>query len=58
MVQIIILKNTNMIAHGNLIFSHVGNSMPNQHKKMTSVSDFHETWYICLLPQVIVSYAI
>ena len=31
----------------------MGNSMPNQHKKMTTPSDFHETWYICTLCEVI-----
>ena len=36
----------------------MGNSMPNQHKKMSTPSDFHETQEICSLPQGIMSHTI
>ena len=35
---------------------HVGNSMPNQHKKMSTPSDFNEAQEICSLPQDITSH--
>ena len=36
----------------------MGNSMPNQHKKMSTPSDFNETQEICSLPQDIMSHTI
>ena len=36
----------------------MGNSMPNQHQKMSTPSDFHETQEICSLPQGIMSHTI
>ena len=37
---------------------YMSNSMPNQHKKMSTPSDFNETQEICSLPQDIMSHTI